>query len=72
VNLNKPPDALFLFHAAFKMISHITFVLSLLFLSATSAVKHYQPEAVHLSYGGKFYYLIYIIVAKNTVEKIST
>lgn len=39
-----------------KMFSLITFVI-FFFNIAFASVIHYQPEAVHLSYGGKFYYI---------------
>jgi len=36
------------------MLLHITFVLSF-FSAGFATVTHYQPEAVHLSYGGEFH-----------------
>lgn len=44
------------FWSADKMLSYTAFVILSFFSAAFTTVIHYQPEAVHLSYGGKFCY----------------
>lgn len=51
------------------MLSRTIFVILSFISTAFGYVIHYQPEAVHLSYGGEFYYVdTYIKLPKSFAQ----
>lgn len=47
------------------MLPYTIFAILSFISTAFGYVIHYQPEAVHLSYGGEFYYVDIYIYIKN-------